>query len=132
MRLRHSRSFNQDVVEHLLLGQSNDLLYKIVLQSAANTSVLHPNHGLVTLDQGGVVDQALVNVELGHVVDNHGSLEVFFSVLGLQDVLQQSSFSRPKKSTQQGHRNLVRKRSLNKMTLNLKTTLHGLFEEFMF
>ena len=92
MRLRHSRSFNKDVVEHLLLGQSDDLLYKIVLQSAANTSVLHPNHGLVTLDQRGVVNQALVNVELGHVVDNHGSLEVFFSVLCLQDVLQQSSF----------------------------------------
>ena len=92
MRLRHSRSFNKDVVEHLLLGQSNDLLYKIILQSAANTSVLHSNHGLVTLDQGGVVNQALVDVELGHVVDNHGRLEVFFLMFCLQDVLQQSSF----------------------------------------
>ena len=122
MGLGHTRGFNENVVELLLLilSQLDDLFHQVRLEAAADAAVLHPNHRLVALDQGGLINEALVDVELGHIVDNHGSLEVFFSVLGLKDMLQQSSFSRPKKSTQQGHRNLVRKRSLNKMTCSKK------------
>ena len=34
------------------------------------------NHGLVALNQRSLVDQTLVDVELRHVVDDHGTLEV--------------------------------------------------------
>ena len=108
MRLRHSRSFNKDVVEHLLLGQSNDLLYKIVLQSAANTSILHPNHILVTLDQGGLINQTLVNVKLGHVIDDDSSPEGLVLMFILEDVLEQGGLTRAKEPAEKSHWNLVR------------------------
>ena len=81
-----TRSLDQDVVELLLLGEPHDLLHQIGLQGAADATVLHPNHCLLALDQVGVVDEALVNVEFRHVVDDDGTLEVFIVVLCLEDV----------------------------------------------
>ena len=75
------------------------------LQSAADAAVLHPDHGLVGLDQRRVVDQTLVDVELGHVVDDDGALEVLLVVLGLEDVFQQRGLARPQEAAEQrdGH-----------------------------
>ena len=72
-----------------LLSELDDLVHQVRLKSAADTTVLHPNHGLITLDQRCFVDQRLVNVQFGHVVDNDGALELLLGVLGLQDVFQQ-------------------------------------------
>ena len=99
MRLRDTRGFNENVVEFLLLRQLDDLLHQVGLEGAADAAILHPDHGLVTLDQGGLVNQTLVNVELGHVVDNDGTLEILFIVFGLEDMFQQSCFPRTKEAT---------------------------------
>ena len=92
MRLRDTRGFNENVVELLLLilSQLNDLLHQVGLQGAADAAVLHPNHRLVALDQGGLINEALVDVELCHVVDNDGTFEVLLLMFSLEDMLQQS------------------------------------------
>ena len=88
-----TRSLDQDVVELLLLGEPHDLLHQIGLQGAADATVLHPNHCLLALNQVGVVDEALVNVEFSHVVDNDGTLEVLLAMFGLENMLQQGGLS---------------------------------------
>ena len=98
-----TRSLDQDVVELLLLGEPDDLLHQIGLEGAADATVLHPNHRLLALDQVGVVDEALVDVEGGHVVDDDGALEVLVLVLGLQDVLHHGGLARAQEPAQQGH-----------------------------
>ena len=77
------------------------------LQSAADAAVLHPDHGLVGLDQRRVVDQTLVDVELGHVVDDDGALEVLLVVLGLEDVLQQRGLAGAQEPAEQRDGHLV-------------------------
>ena len=78
------------------------------LQSAADAAVLHPDHGLVRLYQRRVVDQTLVDVELGHVVHDDGALEVLLVVLGLEDVLQQGGFPGAQEPAEQrdGHKGI--------------------------
>ena len=85
------------------------------LQSAADAAILHPYHGLVRLYQRRVVDQTLVDVELGHVVDNDGGLEILHTVLSLEDVLQQSCLAGPEKPAEQGdgHQGIVLKERKN-------------------
>ena len=107
MWLGDARSLDQDVVEHLLLGEADDLLHQVRLQGAADATVLHPNHRLVALDQVGVVDQVLVNVELRHVVDNDRALELLIVMFCLEDVFQQSCLARAKEATKQGDGNQV-------------------------
>ena len=43
-RFRHPGGLDQHVVEHLFLGQGDDLLHQVALQRAAEASVLHRNH----------------------------------------------------------------------------------------
>ena len=104
MRLRDTRGLNQYVVELLLLDQPDDLLHQVGLESATDATVLHSNHRLITLNQRRRIDQTLVNVQLGHVVDNDGTLEVLVLMLGLEDVLEQCRFAGTKESTEQGDR----------------------------
>ena len=109
MRFRHSRGFNQNIIELLLaLSELNNLLDQVTLESATDTTILHTNHRLVTLDQRGVVDQILVNVELGHVIDNDCTLEALILVLGLEDVFQQGGLAGPEEATEESDRNLFR------------------------
>ena len=61
-------------------------------------------HSLVCLHEGGLVDEALVYVECGHVVHDDGALEVLGLMLGLQDVLQQRGLARTQEPAQQRHR----------------------------
>ena len=101
MRLRHSRGFNENVVELLLaLSELDNLLDQVTLESAADATILHTNHRLITLDQRGVVDQTLVDVELRHVIDNDGTLEVLLLMLGFEDVLQQGRLAGAKEATE--------------------------------
>ena len=65
-------------------------------------TVLHPDHRLVGLNKIGRIDQTLVNVQLGHVVDNDGTSEVLVLVLVLEDILEQCRFARAKEATEQG------------------------------
>ena len=102
-RLRHSRGFDQHVVEQLLLSEGNDLVDKVALESAAEAAVLHRNH-LVALHESRLVNQTLVNVQGGHVVHDDGALEAFLGMLGLQDVFHQGGLSGTKESTEQRHR----------------------------
>ena len=117
-RLRHSRGFDQHVVEQLLLSEGNDLVDKVALESAAEAAVLHRNH-LVALHESRLVNQTLVNVEGGHVVDNDSTPEVLLLMLRLQNVLHQSCLAGPQEATEQGHRQEVflRDRHLNKMLI---------------
>ena len=85
-----------------LLSELDDLLHQVGLESAADTAVLHAHHRLLALDQRGLVDQSLVNVELRHVVHNDGALEFLLGVFGLQDVFQQSCLPGTKEPTEQG------------------------------
>ena len=59
------------------------------------------------LDEGGVVDEVLVDVELCHVVDDDGAPELLLGVLGLQDVLQQRRLPGAQKPAEQGHGDAV-------------------------
>ena len=93
MGLGHPGGLDDDVVELLLLGELDDLGDEVGLQSAANASILHSDHGLVALDEARVVDQALVDVDLRHVVNDDGDLEVILIMLGLEDVLQEGGLS---------------------------------------
>ena len=64
------------------VGQSPKVslsLDKVVLQGAAEAAVLHCDH-LVALYEGRLVDQALVNVEGGQVVDDDGASEFLRSI----------------------------------------------------
>ena len=91
VRLRHAGGFNEDVVKLLLaLGQLDDLLDQVGGEGAADAAVLHPHHRLVALDQRCLVYQTLVNVQLGHVIDNDGAFEAILGMFRLQDVFQQS------------------------------------------
>ena len=44
---------------------------------------------------------ALVDVELGHVIDNDGTFEVLLFMLSLQNMFQQSCFARPKEAAEE-------------------------------
>ena len=90
----------------MLLDQIDDLVHKVGLEGAAEAAVLHGNH-LVTLDQGGLVDQALVDVEGGHVIDDDGALEVRVLVLGLEDMLHHGGLTRAQEPAQEGDRHEV-------------------------
>ena len=92
------------MVELLLLGQPDDLLDEIGLEGAADATVLHPHHRLLALDQVGVVDQALVDVELCHVVDDDGALELLVVMLGLKDVFEQGGLARAKEAAKESDR----------------------------
>ena len=81
------------MVELLLLGETDDLLDEVGLECAADATVLHPHHCLLALDQVGVVDQALVDVELSHVVDNDSTLEVLVVMFRLKDVFEQGGLA---------------------------------------
>ena len=105
VRLGHAGGFNEDVVELLLaLGELDDLLHQVGGEGAADAAILHPHHRLVALDQRGVVNQLLVYVELGHVVDNDCALEVLHIVLSLEDVLQQRGLPRAEEAAEQRDR----------------------------
>ena len=103
MGLGHTRGFNENVVELLLLilSQLDDLFHQVRLEAAADAAVLHPNHRLVALDQGGLINEALVDIELGHVIDNDGTFEVLLFMLSLQNMFQQSCFARPKEAAEE-------------------------------
>ena len=101
-RLGHARGLDQHVVELPLLGEGDDLVHQVGLQRAAEAAVLHGDH-LVALHQSRLVDQALVDVEGGHVVDDDGAPEGRVLVLGLQDVLHHGGLARPQEPAQQGH-----------------------------
>ena len=112
VRLGHARGLDQDIVELLLaLGELDDLLHQVGGEGAADATVLHPHHRLVALDQRGVVNQLLVDVELGHVVDNDGGLEILHVVLRLEDVLQQRCLPGPEEAAEEGdgHQGIVLK-----------------------
>ena len=105
VRLGHARGLDQDIVELLLaLGELDDLLHQVGGEGATDATVLHPHHRLVALDQRGVVNQLLVDVELGHVVDDDGGLKVLDIVLRLEDVLQQRGLPRPEEAAKQRDR----------------------------
>ena len=53
---------------------------------------------LITLNQGRLIDQTLVNVELCHVVDDDCTFELLVRVFGLQDMLQQCRFPSSKEA----------------------------------
>ena len=52
-----------------------------------------------------MVDQALVNVQLCHVVHNDRALEVCVLMLVLENVLEQSGFARAEEAAEKGDRN---------------------------
>ena len=56
------------------------------------------------LDEGGVVDEVLVDVERCHVVDDDGALELLVRVFCFQNVLQQRRLPGSKETTEQGNR----------------------------
>ena len=58
-----------------------------------------------------MVDEALVNVEFRHVIDDDGTLEVIIVMFCLEDVFQQRCFARTEEATKQGDRNQVVSRS---------------------
>ena len=60
---------------------------------------------LIALHQSRLIDQTLVDVEGGHVVDDDGALEVLVVVLGLEDVLKQGGLARPEEAAEQGDGN---------------------------
>ena len=86
-RLRHSRSFNQHIIEHFFLCQRNDLLYKIILEGTTKASILHGNN-LITLYQSWLINQSFVDVQSCHIIDNNSTFEVFFFMFTFQDVFQ--------------------------------------------
>ena len=100
-----SKNGHENVVKLLHLGEFDDLIAEVRLKSAADAAVLHPNHRLLALDQVCVVDQVLVNVQLRHVVDDDGALEVLVVMLGLEDVLEQGGLARPEEAAEQGDGN---------------------------
>ena len=102
MGLGHTRGFNENVVELLLLSQLDDLRHQVRLEAAADAAVLHPNHRLVALDQGGLINEALVDIELGHVIDNDGTFEVLLFMLSLQNMFQQGCFAGPEEAAEEG------------------------------
>ena len=120
-RLGHARGLDQHVVELPLLGEGDDLVHQVGLKRAAEAAVLHGNHlgniflhlnifvscankiHLIALHQSRLIDQTLVDVEGGHVVDDDGAPEVLVLVLGLQDVLHHGGLARPQEPAQQGH-----------------------------
>ena len=104
MGLGEARSLDHNVVELLLMGQVDNLVNQVRLLSTTYAAVLHPNHHLVALDQRCLVNQTLVNVELHHVVDNDGTVEVLLAMLGLENMLQQGCLPRSKEATEQGDR----------------------------
>ena len=101
-RLRHPRCLDQNIVEDLLFTEWNDLIHKIWLKSAAKASILHGNN-LITLNQGRLIYETLVNVEGSHIVDNDGTFETFLCMLGLKNVLQHGCLASSKEPTQQRH-----------------------------
>ena len=107
MGLRHTGGLDNDVVKLLLLCELDNLGDEIGLQRAADAAVLHSHHGLVTLDEAGLVDEALVNVDLRHVVDDDGALEFLLVMLCLQDVLQEGGLARAQEPAEQSHGNKV-------------------------
>ena len=78
------------------------MIHKVALQGAAKAAILHCYH-LVSLHQGRLINQALVNVEGGHVVDDDRTPEVLLLMLGLKDVLEQSGLAGTEEAAEQRH-----------------------------
>ena len=76
------RIFEDQEVSQGVLSNSGAVL-------SPQSSVLHPHYRLFALDQVGVVDETLVDVELRHIVDNDCTIQVLVFMLGLKDVLQE-------------------------------------------
>mmetsp|Transcript_25675 Transcript_25675/g.76604 ORF Transcript_25675/g.76604 Transcript_25675/m.76604 type:complete len:356 (-) Transcript_25675:8-1075(-) len=121
-RLRDARGLDDHVVELLLLGQSDDLLHQVAPERAAHAPVVHRDH-VVALHQIGMPDEALVDVELGHVIDDHGAPELAaIRSSGLQDVLQQRGLPRAQYTRQNRH---GRARRILRHLLSVVASVHG-------
>jgi|GEM_PF-9468 len=73
-RLGDSRGLDQQIVEAVLGGEAGDLDEEVLAQSAADAPVCHLDQLFGRAIQAGAAatDQVCVNVDLAHVVDDHG------------------------------------------------------------
>ena len=87
--------------KHSLLhgGELCELDEEVLSECAADAAVLHLHNLLLALDQVLVLDQAGVDVQLGHVVDEDGDLE---ALLLLQDVLEQRGLAGAEEAGEEG------------------------------
>ena len=87
--------------KHSLLhgGELGELDEEVLAERAADAAVLHLHDLLLALDQVLVLDQAGVDVQLGHVVDEDGDLE---ALLLLQDILEQRGLAGAEEAGEEG------------------------------
>ncbi len=100
-RFRDAGRFDQQVVEPFAFGERTHLLQQIVAQRAADAAVGHLDELFVSPREvrTAISHQVGVDVDLAHVVHNHGHLQALTVV---EDMIQQSCLSSPEEAGQDG------------------------------
>ena len=104
-RLRDTTRLDQQIVNVAVARERRDLLEQVCTQRTADTAIRHLDHVFVALHEAATGNQLRINVQLAHVVHNHGNAQ---AVLGAgQNVAQQRRFTRAQEATQQRHGQLA-------------------------
>ena len=103
---RNTCALNHQVIELSRFCQLRNLLKKIFSESAADTSILHTDEFLLSLHESTTGNKRRVNVELCHVINDEGTLQVLFV---FQNMLQQCGFARSKEARNNSDRKLFSK-----------------------
>ena len=97
---RHARRFDQQIVEAPRLGQTPHLLQKIIAKGAADATVRHLDQRFLGLGQArACAHQIRGDVDLGHVVDDHGHAT---PVAIVQNGVEERRLARAQKAGQDG------------------------------
>ena len=101
--LRDPGRLDEQVVKASLTGQARDLLEQIVPERAADAPVGHLHELLFGARQRRppLLDDTRVDVDLAHVIDDHGDLAALTVV---QHMIEQGRLARAQKARQDGHR----------------------------
>jgi hypothetical protein len=103
-RLADAGRLDDQMVEPTLGGQPRDLDDEVFAQRAADAAVRHLDELLVRAHHVGTAEQHRVDVDLAHVVDDHGDPQVL--AVG-EDVSQQAGLPRSQKPGEHRDRQLA-------------------------
>ena len=103
--LGNTRPLDDHIVEGSQVRKLDDLIDEISAQAAANAAILHRND-FIRLDQSRGFDELLINVELCHIINQNGALEIAIAVLCLEDVAQQRRLPRSEEAAKKRDRQL--------------------------
>ena len=76
LRLTDASGFDDDGINFASDRHLGQLDQKVFPQCTTDATVVHFHHGLLILDEFGVLNQGSINVECSHVIDQHGHYKV--------------------------------------------------------